>query len=526
MEIPRFLRPQNLLTALLLSSGCVTTQAPPAAPPALLPAPTLSDSTPSQAPLALKPPQPTGTDRPMPINLATALRLANARPLDIAVAQERVAAATAQLDRARAAWLPTVVVGGDYFRHDGQAQDTSGSIVGNSRTNMMVGAGPTAVLTLTDAIFAPLAARQIVAARNADVQANVNDSTLAVAEAYFSVQQSRGELAAADGAASRAAALLRKAEELTNLIPPVEVARIRTELYSRQQIALKARERWRLASADLNRVLRLDPSALVEPEETPDLRITLIDAGRPLDELVTIGLTNRPELAAQQALVQAALERIRQERMRPFLPSMLFRGASTNPTGTLGVGYFGGGKDGTLGDFGARSDLDLQLLWEFQNLGFGNKARVDEQRADHRVAVLESFRTQDRIASEVAVAQAQLQSAVERLTLAELALREALVTANKTDEELGKFHRVGNLNILISRPLEAVAAVQALAQASADYYGALGDANRAQFRLYRALGQPAQAILSAPCEPVPPDVAGDKAPDKREAPATAASNRR
>jgi len=37
--------------------------------------------------------------------------------------------------------------------------------------------------------------------------------------------------------------------------------------------------------------------------------------------------------------------------------------------------------------------------------------------------------------------------------------------------------------------------VQALAQAYLDYYGAVADANRAQFRLYRALGQPAQALV-------------------------------
>ena len=49
--------------------------------------------------------------------------------------------------------------------------------------------------------------------------------------------------------------------------------------------------------------------------------------------------------------------------------------------------------------------------------------------------------------------------------------------------------------VLLVRPQEVVAAVQALAQAYLDYYGAVADANRAQFRLYRALGQPAQCLL-------------------------------
>ena len=37
-----------------------------------------------------------------------------------------------------------------------------------------------------------------------------------------------------------------------------------------------ARERWRVASADLARILRLEPTALVEPLEAPHLRVTLV----------------------------------------------------------------------------------------------------------------------------------------------------------------------------------------------------------------------------------------------------------
>jgi hypothetical protein len=77
--------------------------------------------------------------------------------------------------------------------------------------------------------------------------------------------------------------------------------------------------------------------------------------------------------------------------------------------------------------------------------------------------------------------------------------------------------RVGNQDVLLIRPQEAVAGVQALAQAYADYYAALADSNRAQFRLYRVLGHPAQMILGpgAACfrEPdgaIAPTSLGDK----------------
>jgi hypothetical protein len=36
---------------------------------------------------------------------------------------------------------------------------------------------------------------------------------------------------------------------------------------------------------------------------------------------------------------------LRQERLRPLIPSVLLRGASTNPAGTLAGGVFGGGRN-------------------------------------------------------------------------------------------------------------------------------------------------------------------------------------
>src|SRR5262249_47856983 len=145
-------------------------------------------------------------------------------------------------------------------------------------------------------------------------------------------------------------------------------------------------------------------------------------------------------------------------------------------------------------NFGARGDFDVQVLWEFQNLGFGNRARVQERRAEHQLSVLELFRTQDRIAEEVAQAYAQVRSAAGRIPEAEEELRNAVGSAEKNFEGLGQVKRAGNLIILLIRPQEATAAVQALAQAYNDYYGTVADYNRAQFRLYRALGHPAQLL--------------------------------
>jgi outer membrane protein TolC len=178
------------------------------------------------------------------------------------------------------------------------------------------------------------------------------------------------------------------------------------------------------------------------------------------------------------------------------VPSVLLRGASTNVVGTLGYGVFGGGINSTVSNFSARSDTDVQVLWQLDNLGLGNWARVKERRAEKQIALLELFRTQDRIAAQVVQAYAEAQAARAQLADAETEVAEAIEAANKNVEGLGQTKPAGRLNVLVVRPQEAVAALQALAQAYTDYYGAVADYDRAQFRLYRALGQPAQAVAN------------------------------
>jgi outer membrane protein TolC len=475
------------LLSLLLSTPCVCGQG--------------SQSSPVPVP-----PEP-DNGRALPINLATALALAHARPIDVQVAAERVRLAAAQLDRERYRWLPTIYLGADYARQDGRIQDIVGNVFSTSRQSLMIGAGPSAVFAPGDAILGPLAARQTVAAREAGRQAAVNDATLSVAEAYFNVQQARGELAGAVDAVARAEDLVRRAEGLAEgLAQPVEVNRARTELARRRQAVEAARERWESASADLNRILRLSAAAVVVPAEPPELRIELINAAGAVDDLIPVALTNRPELAAQQALVAATLIRLRQERLRPLVPSVILRGNATNPGGTLSSGTFGGGVDSRMTNFGGRNAVDVQVLWEFQNLGLGNRAAVREREADSQLAVLELFRTQDRVAAEVAQAHAQAGRAAARVKLAEDGLKEAAQTVKTNLDGLGQTRRLGDSLILVFRPQEAVAAVQSLDQAYRDYFGAVADVNRAQFRLYRALGQPADGILSRPgsAGPAPP----------------------
>jgi outer membrane protein TolC len=506
----------------LAAAGCAHTDPPPVARAQATAKAAASDAPPrGYAPPAASnpfpdgPPAPDPTDTPLPINLATALQLANARPLDVQIAAKQVEAAAARYDRARLLWVPSISTGVDYFRHAGRQQNFEGNLPESDRASFMAGVGPNVVFGFSDAFYGPLAARQELAARRADRQAAANDATRDVAEAYFSVQQARGELAVALAAVRQAEELTRKTAALAKgLAPPAEANRANAELGRRRQVVAAARERWRTSAAELARLLRLDPAAVVEPAEPPSLPVTVIDPSATVDDLIPVALGARPELAGGQALVQATLARLKTERLRPLVPSLAVRSVSTNPSGTLGYGVFGGGRNGDLRNFGGRFDIDVQLLWEFQALGLGNRARVGERRAEHEAATLELFRTQDRVAAEVAAGFARVRAAAERVNAAEPALREATELAAKTVEGLGQTRRTGDVLSLVVRPQEAVAAVQAYAQAGADFYAAVADYNRAQFGLYRALGHPAEylaAVAPPPAEPAPqPDAPAPK----------------
>jgi outer membrane protein TolC len=442
-------------------------------------------------------PLPAGA-RPLPINLPAALKLGNAGALDIAFAVQQERLAAAQLQGRRVLWLPTLYLGTDYFRHDGQIQDVSGNVFGTSKGSFMYGLGPSMVFSFSDAIFAPLAARQVLRARQAGVQAAANDTLLAVTQAYFTIEQARGELAGSLDAVRQASDLLGRVERLApGLTPALEVTRARVELARRRQAVSSAQQRWRAASADLVRVLHLDPAVVVDPLEPPELRVGLLSLDQPVNELIAMALTNRPELAAQQALVQETVARLRQERWRPLVPSLLVRGASTPVTGTLSAGVFGGGLNESIGHFSMRQDWDVQVLWTLQNMGLGNRALVRERAAENQAAVLNFYRVQDRVAAEVVQAYALAQTAAERAREAETELQQAQESVRQNLVGVEQTHVVdGKVILLLVRPQEVVAAIEALYQAYVDYYGATADFNRAQFQLYRALGRPAQALLS------------------------------
>jgi outer membrane protein TolC len=435
----------------------------------------------------------------LPINLATALRLAGARPIVIAAAQASVKVAEAELARARVLWFPSLHGGLGYYRHDGASQGGSGKLDIESREQFMAGGGLVARFAATDALFEPLVARQVLRARQLDVQRARNEALLTVADAYFRVQEARGRVAGTEDVVDKAQALTAKVRAMApGPLEATDVRRAQTNLDAMLERLTSAREEWRLASADLTQALRLDPSAVIAPLEAPFLRVTLISPKHKVDDLIPIGLTNRPELASQQALVQAALVRIKEERMRPLIPSLILQG--NNPPSAnsdLQAGIFGSGAGGVGKPWLYRDDVRAELVWSLDNMGLGNREMVCQRKAEQQQMLIELFRLQDLVAADVVRAHTVLASAATRLETAATTLQNAQLTYTGSLDELGKITKVGDVKVLAQRSFEVVDALRALEQAYDGYFANLNDYNRAQFRLYRALGYPAGIVECA-----------------------------
>jgi outer membrane protein TolC len=434
-----------------------------------------------------------------PINLATALRLSDARPLIVAAAQAKVWVAEAELTQAKVLWLPNLNIGFDYVRHDGGGPDfNKGLMTAPSINFFYAGAGlwgnDIGIIHTTDAIYQPLVARQTLNSRHWDIQTAKNDSLLQTAEAYFTVHQYRGMYAGALFTIERGHEVVRRIAALSrDLAQGFEVDRARNMVADLQQQAVSAQQEWRVKSARLARVLRLDPRAVVEPLEKDHLQITLIDPAKPLDELMPIALANRPEVASRRALVQAAEMAIRREKARPLIPDVSITGFQT-PFEMLQAGIFGLGVNNKLNQWVGRDDISFQPLFQWKNLLLGNLAMIKAQRGNESLAIVDFFDAQDRVAEEVNQALARVQSAAVRVVQADRALRTGIITFNGSLEGLEHTSRFGNELMLITRPQEVVFALQLLKTAFDEYFTTVADYNRAQFELFHALGYPASEI--------------------------------
>jgi outer membrane protein TolC len=427
------------------------------------------------------------------LDLETALGLASVENPTIALAEEAVQASRAEQLRARALLLPTLNAGVDFDLHRGNLESGRGIIRDVNKESLYAGAGAAVVGAgtvnvpgvwifshLGDVLYEPLATRQRVTGRRFDALATRNTILLEVTTRYFALV----------GAEERLRVILQSEQDLGVIVQLTadfarsgqgregDAERARTEAQLLRREEESAQEEVAVAAADLARLLNVDPAIRLRGTGEPIPLIQLIDPRDDLEKLVQIALLNRPELGARAADVAENEIRLRQERVRPWLP-VLSAGFS--------AGQFGGGSNQVtprFGDFNGRTDFDVSAVWSLENFGLGNLAVQRQRHAQVNEAEAERTRVADQIRREVA----------DALALS-AARRQQVDVAKRQLQTAGQGYRLDLIRArnIEGHPIEVLNSVNLLSAARQEYVRAVIGYNQAQFALFVSLGQPPPA---------------------------------
>lgn len=425
-----------------------------------------------------------------PIDLPAALKLAGASETQTLIAAERVKEAEAAVDEARVRWLPSLQMGVGMGRHQGLVQSPDGTSTEVRTDAAFVGggavlsdapglAGPAngpprlqAQFSLTDALFAPLAARQRAAEAKATKTTVFHFGLLQAAAGYVDLLRSQARAAVLSEAVGDADFIVDQTKRLQSVGAAALRDRLEVEahlsLWKQRQAEAEAH---RLsASADLIKVLQLDPATVLFAVDEGLASLYLCDEEQPVDALIRKGWSSRPESAAASAAKEYADALAQAESWRPWLPRLQVG---------YGAGMLAADSNVASARNAQREDFDVVALWEVRNLGLGTRAIQRQAQSRERAAGIEAKDLKATIASEIAKAQAEAKLGRQRRALAEQRA-DLLAEAWKAERNLMQEGR--------GSPAAARDAHDKCSLARLEYVDAVSAENAAQFRLLWAIG--------------------------------------
>lgn len=427
----------------------------------------------------------------LPIDLATALALAQAENLDIQTARARLAEARGGRNESLGYLAPEYRGSFTVGRIDGEIQASFGDLERHTFNTFIPATGAVLTLNPARAIFDALAAHRNLAATERDSE-QVKQDVLAIAtQEYFGLQQALARITIVEEAlaASRQLARVGRDREELGAGLKVEVARAEARAAADEVRLAEARRGLRDASVRLALTLKIDPTVTLFPLETVVRQTTIVDPALPLEELITQAATSRPDLSAQVRRVMAAKNRHTATWMAALGPTIA-----------------GSVEESAIGDRLSRLD-DRQIYGGF--VGFrlspasigqvqAAKARVEQTRlAEERLA--------QQVAADVITARERVLTAAEQIDAALGGLRAAEAAL-----DLSQVRFEGGVGI----GLEVLDAQAALSEARSNVVTAIVSYDVAQVALLHALGgvsipallrqdePPAPAVPRAP--PTPP----------------------
>ncbi len=405
----------------------------------------------------------------LPIDLPTTLKLAGANNLEILLAEQKVEAAHAQSLSVNEKYLPTFTPGIFYLQHNNRLQATDGTFLFVNKHSILGGVKGEVSWELRDAIFQSLGAHQRSNASEFAYEATTNDILLQAVNQYFDLLQTRQ----AESVAEESANLFRELEEeignkvKIGLGSPSDLSLVRAE-HSHAAILLEqSREQSRLASLRLAQTLRLDPTVVLVPADSQLTELTLVPKEASAKSLIEKAFAERPDLQSQQSLLNAATSEKNAAVFGPLIPSI---------KGTAAGGAFGP----EFSDLKNSNDIGLTLQWNIGPGGLFDLGRGKFASAQQRTSELQLEKTKDQVTIDVLSAYVQMQSRSHQVEIAKQGLKDVQDAVKLAQER----QRTG-----IGIALEIVQALKSFYNAEKDYLEAVTGYNKAQYGLYRAIGE-------------------------------------
>jgi len=409
-----------------------------------------------------------------PIDLPTALRLANAQNLDVQIARESVHQAEAQRTSAIEQFLPWISPALGYHRRDGVAQASPSGIIGNAAyQTYQPGASLTAQVTAGDAYFNSLAARRLVTASQEGLEAQQQNAVLLAAQGYFELLKSKALAEVLQGAI----AISQNYQTQLHNAVAIGIAfrgdelRVQSQTEHYQMLLRDAVAQQRVAAVDLVRVLHLDPSVDLAPRDSDLVPVVLIDTTTSPDSLVARALRTRPELRRGSAVIDASEASRRGAVYGALIPAVGVQAFT---------GALGGGPDSGRSRTAGMSDYSVSIGWRIGPGGLFDEGRVNAASAQLSTAKLNQQKLRESISAEVLQAVARVRAYGSQIGLAQRTLASAQEALRLTQAR----RQFG-----VGAVLEDIQAQQAVTQARSDYVTAIAQFNKAQYGLAAAIGE-------------------------------------
>lgn len=412
-------------------------------------------------------------EQQLPIDYASALRLATAQNLDIMQARAHLREAQGEHMRAIGVLLPSLSAGLTVAHTNGEIQASFGDL-GRREFSTINPAGRVSLqLNPGQAVFDVLAASKRADAGLSASESVMQETLAHVATTYFALQRAQAHVDIAASALVTATELRQLARDREALGSGLEVDVARAEArYAREDVALtSAEELFRSASIALADALQLDPAAVLVPLEVDVQPLALTNADRPLAELIDQALAQRPEVHESDLRLGAA--------------GNVRSGTLAKALGPTVYGAFEESGIGRSFDVGNRQIYGGFVGWTFSASSVGD-VRVASARREQ--AHLQRTQVEQAVKADVVQARTLMLTAKARASAA----RRGVVAAEESlSLSQDRFKHGAGLE------LEVIEAQESLTAARTALVDAIVAYNVAQVALLHAIGDVSTAALTA-----------------------------